>query len=295
MHVDKIIEKEKERFSSANSANICDIRIERINKGANAKVYKIFNGDKKEIIKIYKKRTEKDRRDRQLNESIFLNYCKHIGITNTPRIININRKDSYTVMNYVKGSPPSSLGEREVDAIIEFLGKLNNSCYNKETKAFDKAAERCENPIEYSELLCKQVRDCQDKLAMSGLKYKNTIETLKYRLTNIISTQLNYIKEKNIIKAWNDEKLNGVISPSDVGIHNMLSTNDQINFIDFEYGGWDDVSKICADIILNPYHIKSNLDENDIIRRLSLHENRWGEMWIDRYYAINHFSQLNGA
>ena len=43
---------------------------------------------------------------------------------------------------------------------------------------------------------------------MSGLKYKNTIETLKYRLTNIISTQLNYIKEKNIIKAWNDEKLN---------------------------------------------------------------------------------------
>ena len=39
----------------------------------------------------------------------------------------------------------------------------------------------------------------------------------------------------------------------------MLSTNDQINFIDFEYGSWDDVSKICADI-LNPYHIKSNLD-----------------------------------
>ena len=49
-----------------------------------------------------------------------------------------------------------------------------------------------------------------------------------------------------------------IISPSDVGIHNMLiNKSGLISFIDFEYSGLDDIAKLACDMILQPNSLLS--------------------------------------
>ena len=68
---------------------------------------------------------------------------------------------------------------------------------------------------------------------------------------------------KKIIKLINNDfkKLNdkincpNILSPSDFGINNMILTkDDKIYFIDFEYGGIDSPIKLKYDFLLNPNH-----------------------------------------
>ena len=42
------------------------------------------------------------------------------------------------------------------------------------------------------------------------------------------------------------------LSPSDFGLHNALRANAGLNFVDFEYFGWDDPAKTLCDFVLHP-------------------------------------------
>ena len=43
------------------------------------------------------------------------------------------------------------------------------------------------------------------------------------------------------------------VSPSDFGFHNvLLESNGRLRFIDFEYAGWDDPSKLICDFFCQP-------------------------------------------
>ena len=43
------------------------------------------------------------------------------------------------------------------------------------------------------------------------------------------------------------------LSPSDFGFHNAILANDgRLRFIDFEYAGWDDPSKLICDFFCQP-------------------------------------------
>lgn len=43
-----------------------------------------------------------------------------------------------------------------------------------------------------------------------------------------------------------------ILSPSDIGFHNVIKNNNKIFFYDFEYFGLDDPIKITCDFILHP-------------------------------------------
>ena len=42
------------------------------------------------------------------------------------------------------------------------------------------------------------------------------------------------------------------LSPSDVGFHNILLSNNNLTFFDFEFAGFDDPCKLIVDLILQP-------------------------------------------
>jgi len=42
------------------------------------------------------------------------------------------------------------------------------------------------------------------------------------------------------------------VSPSDFGFHNALRTPSGVKFLDFEFAGWDDPTKLVADFYLQP-------------------------------------------
>ena len=51
-----------------------------------------------------------------------------------------------------------------------------------------------------------------------------------------------------------------IISPSDVGIHNMLENEGSYKYIDFEYSGKDDIAKLCLDFVQQPNHANKHRD-----------------------------------
>ena len=48
---------------------------------------------------------------------------------------------------------------------------------------------------------------------------------------------------------WDKERFTILMSPSDVGVHNMLRTELGLKYIDFEHAGIDEISKLLADWI----------------------------------------------
>ena len=71
-------------------------------------------------------------------------------------------------------------------------------------------------------------------------------------------------------------------SPSDIGIHNMINTKNRPYFSDFEYAGYDEITKLALDIVMQPRHMLNEGEEKMVIegltKSLSLNKD-----WIKRY------------
>ena len=78
-------------------------------------------------------------------------------------------------------------------------------------------------------------------------------------------------KEINVIKKTNfwDIQRNGlIVSPSDIGPHNMIKKEDKYYFIDFEYAGLDNPNKTILDLICQPNHNIGKKLEDYLIKEL---------------------------
>ena len=86
-----------------------------------------------------------------------------------------------------------------------------------------------------------------------NLNPRNTI----FSLLNKFCDELNSYKKKFDFSKKSIQKK--IISPSDIGFHNVLKNQGKVNFIDFEYAGWDDPRKLLSDLVLQPqYNIPIN-------------------------------------
>lgn len=46
-----------------------------------------------------------------------------------------------------------------------------------------------------------------------------------------------------------------IVSPSDIGVHNILKNKSNIKFIDFEYAGIDMATKLIFDLLVQPNYL----------------------------------------
>ena len=56
-----------------------------------------------------------------------------------------------------------------------------------------------------------------------------------------------------------------IISPSDVGFHNIIRYKNELYFFDFEYAGWDDPYKLFVDLVIQPENILTQKEGLNII------------------------------
>ena len=59
-----------------------------------------------------------------------------------------------------------------------------------------------------------------------------------------------------------------ILSPSDVGIHNIIHSKFDYYFIDFEYSGWDDPAKYFIDWLIQPNYIFPGKIAEDFLGKL---------------------------
>ena len=97
---------------------------------------------------------------------------------------------------------------------------------------------------------------------------------------------------------WCNEYEPRYVSPSDIGLHNMIKTEDgKIHFIDFEYGGIDDISKLLGDLTSNPNHVFTKEQENELFNIIAEEEKKEDQeildtYWHERYMMVKPIIQL---
>lgn len=220
--------------------------IKKIESRANSQVYKILLNKKKYLLKIY---PNKDDRKRLYVEYNALNFLRINNFKNIPTPVEKNNFFNVGLYEYLEGKSITRPSKNNIKSALLFIENLRD-LYKKNQKDFNhKASEACFN---YTSLIFQ----IEGKLkSLNELKFQKKINLF---ILNKLTPLWNKLKKDSFLN-WPQNNLNNnlnknnlTFSPSDFGFHNSLIKNNKVQFIDFEYFGYDDPVKIISDFLWHP-------------------------------------------
>ena len=227
-----------------------DIKTFAINGGGNNKAYLVQAKSEKYLAKVYYSHPD-DLRDRLGNEFSFLTYAWNIGLRCIPKPILCNVEHNIGLYEFLEGRKlsPSELTQQHVLKAAYFIRDLNQR--KQRTISLPLASESCFNIEQHLSMVDSRLERLQSIPAEFDIDRQACvfINELKTKWIKIRES----IRSKTKLLTGELEPEDWCISPSDFGFHNALITdNDCINFIDFEYAGWDDPAKMVGDFFTQP-------------------------------------------
>jgi len=227
-----------------------DLQINPIDGGGNNKAYLVQTKSEKYLAKVYYSHPD-DLRDRLGNEFSFLTYAWNIGLRCIPKPILSSVENNIGLYEFLEGRKltPSELSQQHILKSAYFIRDLNQ--WQERDKSLPSASESCFSIEEHLLMIdyrFKKLESIQLDLDVDRQAHV-FIGDLKKKWCEIKASIRS--KAKPISEELNLE--DRCISPSDFGFHNALVTdNDSLNFIDFEYAGWDDPAKMVGDFFTQP-------------------------------------------
>ena len=220
--------------------------ITELKGGRNSKVYLIKINNESYIIKEYFKNNKNCRLEVEYNFLIFLN---DLGLSNVPVPINKDEEKLIGLYSFLKGKKIKRPNSNHIENVAKFLKEINSTKFN-----------------------CKLVKDAKEScfsisnhLNIVNTRLEKILEIVNRHENNLFLNYINKLKNKkneieesinlNFSQTEINKKIsfsNIIISPSDFGFHNILSHRNKLNFIDFEYAGFDDPAKLICDFNCQP-------------------------------------------
>ncbi len=196
-----------------------------------------------------------DDRCRMQREVLALQFLNDHGVVTVPSIVAINWKERCAVYEYLQGREllDDRITQADVDGLVQFL------CQLQTLRTADGAADL---PLASDACLCvwdvlQGVRDRLARLQTCGQSDSDLQRFLDERfiplLGQVVSRSQAQASEAAIDVEAALSREQCVLSPSDIGFHNILKKADgTLVFLDFEYFGWDDPAKMLCDCLLHP-------------------------------------------
>ncbi len=219
--------------------------------GANNRVYKLeFDNQAPLVYKEYFQHPN-DPRPRLKSEFTFLKYAWEAGLRNIPQPLSYNELLNSALYTYLPGRhiTPEDVADSLIEQKAAFFAALNKD----KSKALNlpAASEACFTTQSYLQITQTRI----DRVAQAS-----TDSPLNESLRSFIDHELLpkwRAIQKNVCKtALHHDPLpqsERCISPSDFGFHNaLLDSSNTLQFIDFEYAGWDDPCKALCDLFCQP-------------------------------------------
>lgn len=180
--------------------------------------------------------------ERFFRELYFINFCTNLVPNQIPKILAYDNSNLIVCQNFIDGNKLSS-SQNLIKEIISFILKIN-----KKTKQNEFETVSADYMFSIQDLFTEiERRILEIKLLKPGpdVKYLPNLEQLfqKYK-SEFIEDDFN---EQFFVK--NFKKM---LSPSDIGPHNMLFDQGKCSFIDFEFAGIDSNIKLGCDLITHP-------------------------------------------
>ncbi len=244
---------EKKNLSKAekhlNSFGYKNIIFKKINYGINSSSWKVLSEKKKFFLKFYLN-SNNDKRDRIGAELKFIELLEEGGFRNFPKVILTNKKDNWTLFEWLEGTKVSRPTLKDYEALIFFLKNIQNLKSFEKAKYIGYASEACFDLIDHKNLIIKRLENII-KFSSGEEKTWLKIEVLE----SIKKCEKTFEKYFSLSSTNSFYKGVKILSPSDIGFHNILKIKDKYYFHDFEYAGWDDPYKLIVDILIQPENV----------------------------------------
>lgn len=252
------LEKHKESFEGLlqKKGYSGNFNFRKLKLGGNNCVYQIKTGDAKLLGKVYY-RSPDDQRDRLRHEISFTSYLStqdlHKSFAN--EIANDTRY-GMACFEWVEGKPCEN-GEEIPEAhwkqCLNFLSAIQKGRNSDLARELPTASEAAFSISQHWSLLQNRHDYWYEQLVNDRVTLPDDLkdfilrdmETLYQELANKVLVH----KDFNRVLSFEER----ILSPSDFGLHNaVVDPKGNLQFIDFEYSGWDDPAKTIADFFCQP-------------------------------------------
>ena len=221
--------------------------IERIDSGKNSYAWKIKSRNKYFFLKLYKS-NKNDNRDRIGAEYRFINLLKNLGKKNIPEVILLDQEEKWSLFKWINGKKIKKPIQKDWDSLLEFITSIQNLKQHKDANKIGLASEACFSLNEHYKLIKGRLNQL----------IKKTYGAEKIWLENEVYNSIKKYKSKfktYFTEGYFTSHEIRILSPSDVGFHNILKVDNKFYYFDFEYSGWDDPYKLICDLIIQPENI----------------------------------------
>ena len=224
-------------------------KLQKISGRGNSKVYQITTSEGKSFaLKLYPDQTT-DKRPRLITEFNTFQLLHRYNITNVPKSVEKSEDLNIGLYEWIDGENVDQPSLDDLEQAIDFVKRLYTFPQNIDGNHIDIASEAC---LSISELV-NQIDNRLLKLE------NNSSQELSIFTETIFKPLWTKVKDQSL-SCWPIEFRENnlpiekqMLSPSDFGFHNSIKLKDgRIQFIDFDYFGWDDPVKLTADFIWHP-------------------------------------------
>jgi len=228
--------------------------LEPLAGGINNQVFRCRSGAHWLVIKGYTQRQAKQH-DRFKAETEFLHYAQLVAPECVPKLLYSDQEMQSVVLEHLEGErfqEGTSLDTTDVSQAVAFIRLLNADLELARRYVSGDAAEGFLRLTDHLKNIDQRISAMGSEHLPIHLRAEagEVIRHLRKKLE-----RLEDATQRQIATGRCDDALDPsarCVSPSDFGFHNALRTPSGVRFLDFEFAGWDDPTKLVADFDLQP-------------------------------------------
>jgi len=230
-------------------------------------------------LKIY---ATDDHHDRYSSEQQGLKFLRQCGETRIPQALGGIRELGVGLITWLPGKLVNEPSLHDLELLLNFLERIHGFREDARFSSFPSASASVFSGRE----LERQVSERLHLLRSYSLDSPDLHQFLDDEFVPTFSVvrdwaETNWKGERFDARLENEKR---TLSPSDLGFHNCLKTKEgEIEVIDFEYFGWDDPTKLCADFLFHP-----GMNLSDSLKRQWVHgiERIYGDWVLERLISM---------
>jgi tRNA A-37 threonylcarbamoyl transferase component Bud32 len=222
--------------------NILESRIvssDLLHGGVNAAVYKVVTEKAPYAVKDYSKLSNST--TRLYREISFLNHCSKIGFSRVPAIVWFDNKEKLLVMQFIDGRKELTSKKLCLE-ILDFIRIVQEKNSESTDIQLPQAADAMFHLSDLESDIRKRIAG--QKSVGASKVYEDALNTLN----STLQVKSDVEEMEIFIKRFRRE----IVSPSDLGPHNVIWQSERAFFIDFDYAGLDSNIKLGLDLLVQP-------------------------------------------
>tara|TARA_B110000014_G_scaffold149909_1_gene104540 strand:+ start:1821 stop:3437 length:1617 start_codon:yes stop_codon:yes gene_type:complete len=244
---------------TTNMLNMVPDSVIRVKGQGNSRVYRLNFKESSYALKRYPDLLN-DPRPRLETEFNALSLLHDNSIKNLPKPEARDTDLNIGIYSWLGGNSFDLIEDNHIDKCLEFVVNLKELSEKKSISFTLDASEACFSIKE----LINQIQGRLDNFVENNTE-KELLDFLNNHFEPKFTSLLQLINKSytNYFIGDDLDKNLQILSPSDFGFHNaLINSEEEINFLDFDYFGWDDPVKLTSDFYWHPAMKLSNLQKN---------------------------------